>query len=226
MGWDTETYGHDVKTSSPAFRAVVDVWSLALRTPEVSPRGYHMARGCVLPREALERGPLRAVLQDPGVVKVAHNARHDLHAAENHGVIVRGVRDTLETARLVWPARDGERISYNLKALRVSVLGKDGRDGFKALTAPSTRTIQVPCRRCVCGDPGCRRRKAPHSQVETTKDKTVNEPCPIEAITPGHPRWAAKLAYAAEDAVDALELAEVEDFRLGELAARLPELPW
>ena len=38
VGLDTETYGHNVKTSTPAFRAKIDVWSLALSTSQLSAR--------------------------------------------------------------------------------------------------------------------------------------------------------------------------------------------
>lgn len=221
-GWDTETYGHNVKTSTPAYRARVDEWSLAVRTDRVTPRGYRAAVGWGLPLEALVSGPLRGVLEDPGVQKIAHNARHDLHAAENHGVAVRGVRDTLETARLVWP----HLREFGLKALRVAVLGKPGRDGFKALTAPLETAVLVPYRGCPCGLKGCRRTKAPHHLETLEKTVMKKYPCPIESIVPGHPRRAEKEAYMIEDSVDALELAEVEDARLAELGARLPELPW
>ena len=96
VGWDSETTGHNVKKTSPAFRAKIDVWSLALKVGD-------SWRGVVLPLEALVASELRGVLEDPGIVKDAHNARHDLHSAENHGVIVRGVYDTLEGARLAFP---------------------------------------------------------------------------------------------------------------------------
>lgn len=210
-GWDTETYGHDVHTSSPAYRARIDVWSLAT------------ADGAwVLPAEALVSPALRGLLEDPDVVKVAHNARHDLHAAENAGVTVRGVYDTLEPARVCWP----QHREFHLKALRVSVLGKPARDGFKELTAPQVENEYRWVTRCTCGDPGCRRRKAPHDPVPAVKVIPHKIPCPIESIGPGHPRWQAKLEYAAEDAVDALDLFARVKVRLAQLADTIPELPW
>lgn len=221
-GWDTETYGHNVKESTPAFRAKIDEWSLAVRTDSPHPMGYRRARGWALPLAALLGGPLRAVLEDQGVVKVAHNARHDLHAAENYGVVVRGIRDTLETARLAYP----HLREYNLKALRVTVLGKSGRDTFADLTRP----LEVPetsvIRRCLCGVKGCRKSKAPHKLEDVTVTKVRKVPCPIESIVPGHPRRAAKEQYMVDDAEDGLELDEVLTTRLAALGRALPELPW
>lgn len=221
-GWDTETYGHDVRTTTPAYRALVDEWSLAVPTGAISPRGHRVWRGFGLPRTALESGPLRAVLEDLGVPKIAHNARHDVHGAANHGVTVRGWVDTLETARLVWPGR----LSYGLKALRVDVLGKPGRDGFKDLTAPQIVKDFKPYRGCRCGLKGCRRSKSPHLLEDLVKEVERKVPCPIEGITPGHPRRAAKESYMIEDAVDAGELWDVARARLVAVGRALPELPW
>lgn len=223
VGWDTETYGHNVKESSPAFRARVDVWSLGVARWRRGVTAAPVYEGYVLPADALRRGPLRALLESPRVVKVAHNARHDLHAAANEGVTVAGVTDTLETARLAYPGLP----SYTLKALRVAVLGKPAREGFRDLTRPE------PVRRdrarvvCVCGKSGCRRKSEGHVQwTETVTTWTKGVPVPVEAIVPGHPRWTEKLEYAAEDAVDAPELWWALRARVDRLATTLPPLPW
>lgn len=214
-GWDTETTGHNVKKSSPAFRARVDVWSLALPSKGVW-------RGMVLPREALTHSSLRAMLEDPSVVKDAHNARHDLHAAENHGVIVRGVYDTLEACRMAWPGLK----SYTLKALRVEVLGKPERDTYKYLTRPMVQRTPYESQACMCCAPGCRKKSFPHVQIATTKYKEKRVKLDIADIGPGHERWRAKLDYAAADAEDSPELAEAAVARRLVLCTTLPELPW
>lgn len=226
FGLDTETYGHDVKTSSPAYRAKIDVWSVAVRTPELSPVGYHVAAGAVLPVDALPY--FKELLEDELVWKVLHNARHDRHSLANHGVQLRGVRDTLERARLLFP---GLEDGFALKPLRVSVLRKSSRDTFKDVTAPLVRQVWTthPVKTCACGTAGCKKRSLPDhakltSDVQTVKE--VTEPCPIESVIPGHPRWAMKCDYAGDDAVDGLELDEMLDLRQVELARLLPPLPW
>jgi hypothetical protein len=229
LGCDTETYGHNVKTSTPAYRARVDVWSLALRTDTLSPRGYHISRACVLPLAAALDGPLREVLEDPKVLKVFHNAHHDQHAFANHGVTVRGVYDTLDSVRLLWPMRDG---GYSLKPLRVALLGKPVREGFKELTAPIevSEVYYEDGLSCACGVKGCRKTErvwgAVHAKTTTSlaKTRTHKAECPIESIIPGHERWLRKLDYAGDDAADSLELHELCQLKLDYL--KLPELPW
>lgn len=238
FGLDTETTGHDVKISSPAHRALVHVWSIALRSGTRSPRGFRLARGAVLPAVALRYPAWVELLGDPGVVKVAHNAGHDAHALANAGVVLRGWRDTLGLARLVLPERaagatgpDGEvwlkPPGYDLKHLAIDVLGKVPRETYRELVA-TTRVGQVvshaPCPEPTCAKPAtCLRRTGGHGRVRTTED--VLRPGPdiaLEEITPGHERWDRLLAYAAADAVDALELAEWLDAR----SSRPPPTPW
>lgn len=229
VGVDTETYGHNVKTSTPAFRAKIDVWSVALRTEELDPRGYHRCRACVLPVAALSA--LGGVLADPAVLKVFHNAHHDQHAFANHGVLVSGVYDTLDAVRLMWPGND---LGYRLKSLRVGLLGKPEREGFKELTSPLdvSTVLRELGQSCACGNPKCRKTERiwgdVHAKTEIVleKVKVHKEPCPIESITPGHERWSRKLEYAGDDAVDALELHELCENRTVSLMSKLPELPW
>lgn len=241
MGLDTETYGHDVKTSSPAHRASIDVWSIALATSTLSPRGYHVARGAVLPAVAIDHPAWRRVLTSGEVLLVLHNAGHDRHALDNRGVPLGRLYDTLEAARLLWPGR----MSYALKPLRVDLLGKQGRELFKELTAPEKRMVPVDVVRhkdvtlCSCGTPGCKKKKA-HKKApweEHTKTKTRQEwtdqvlrertfPVGIETIVPGHPRFKRKLDYAGDDAVDGLELYELCVQRAAYLDTKLPRLPW
>lgn len=125
MGLDTETYGHDVKESSPSHRARVDVWSVGLPSPEHSARGYRKYTGYVLPETALWYGPVRQWLASSKWV--VHNSNHDRHALARYGIRLTAVYDTLEICRLLWPGLHG----YGLKKLRSSILGKDERDSFK-----------------------------------------------------------------------------------------------
>lgn len=231
MGCDTETYGHNVKTSTPAFRAKIDVWSLALSTSQVSPRGYHVARACVLPLAAALYPPMKEMLESHDVLHVFHNTHHDQHAFANHGVVLGAVFDTLDAVRLLWPGLDE---GYYLKPLRVNLLGKPSREGFKELTETletqvySTKLLKV----CACGVDKCRKTEgkwgSAHAKEleEVQVPKVVKLPCPIESITEGHVRWLRKLAYAGDDSADGLELYELVMQRLVDLGLRLPELPW
>lgn len=243
VGLDTETYGHNVKTSTPAYRAKVDVWSLALQTTKLHPRGYHVARACVLPLEAALYSPMKEMLASHDVLHVFHNAHHDQHAFANHGIEVGAIFDTLDAVRLLWPGMDE---GYYLKPLRVNILGKPVREGFKGKRASKTHgategltddievryTVLKEVKVCACGEDGCRKTErkwgADHAKTVMNEEveKTRMEPCPIESIVPGHVRWERKLSYAGDDAADGLELYEMVQQRIVQLEPQLPELPW
>lgn len=227
LGCDTETYGHNVKESTPAYRASIDVWSLSLSTGVLHPYGYHIARACVLPLSAAQHPALGAVLASPDIIKVFHNAHHDQHAFANHGIRLGRVYDTLDAVRLMWPGRDG---GYSLKPLRVGLLGKPAREGFKELTEPQEEeySVEREVKACVCGVPKCRKSKAPHGRTTAIEHllRTRKVACPIESILPGHARWDRKLDYAGDDAADALELYELIQAKARTLETALPDLPW
>jgi hypothetical protein len=242
IGCDTETYGHNVKESTPAFRAKIDVWSLALATTQVHPRGYHIARACVMPLEAALYPPMKDMLESQQVLHVFHHAHHDQHSFANHGINLGLVYDTLDAVRLLWPGKDE---GYTLKSLRVWLLGKELRESFKmkkhkdgsfeaGLTDPQeinelyTREVKV----CSCGKEGCRlteKKWGPaHAKefISETRTRVVKVPCPIESIKPGHVRWQRKRDYAGDDAADGLELYELVTQRILSLDSSLPALPW
>lgn len=236
MGLDTETYGHNVRESSPAFRAKVDVWSCALQSDELSPVGYQRARGAVLPAGALDHPGLRRVLTSGEVLLVLHNAGHDRHSLANYEIELGPMYDTLEAARLLWP-RLG---MYTLKNLRMTVLAKEGRELFKELTAPEKREVTEMVGRhrqtsvCSCGVVKCKKKKPEGHHIKTKATVTWQEAVtklrkfavPIESIVPGHPRFKRKVEYAADDAVDAVELRQMCLKRAAYLDTKLPELPW
>lgn len=231
VGLDTETYGHNVKTSTPAHRAKIDVWSLALATTQFSPRGYHRARACVLPLDAALYPPMKEMLESQDVLHIFHNAHHDMHSFANYGISVGAVYDTLDAVRFLWPSLDG---GYYLKPVRVNLLGKPAREGFTELTAPIDEqyTVLKEGKLCACMVEGCRKTEKKWGEVHAKRVvmeevvKTRKVPCPIESIVPGHPRWERKLDYAGDDAADGLELYEVIQARLDYLNNRLPPLPW
>lgn len=227
IGIDTETYGHNVRESSPAYRASIHVWSLSVVTQELHPRGYYKHKGWVLPVAAL---PTFADVLASGVTFVAHNANHDLHALANIGFRVSKVVDTLDVSRLVWPGRD----AYGLKALEIDKLGKDTRYTFQDVTAAMDEefTVAKPGTVCACGEPKCRKTEAKWGAVHAKTEcqvvtaRTRKVPCPLETITEGHPRWDMLVEYAAEDAVSAPELYQLVCQRLDHLETKLPALPW
>lgn len=217
IGLDTETYGHDITESTAPHRAKVHVWSLAVRTATYHPYGHHVAAGVVLPAAALVDPVIRALLEDPLVFKVAHNAPHDIHSIGNHGVSLRGCRDSLPRARVIYV----DEPRHGLKSL----CGKVGR----SLTPYETVLAGVvdrefQAKQCECGEFKCMKRKRGHEMKKlTTVVRQVPGVMPLESVVPGHPTWEALLDYAAEDAVTALELWESMD---GVTPITLPEIPW
>lgn len=215
VGWDSETEGHDPRKTSPHGRARVVVWSLALAGRSLHPRGYRRATGCTLPLAAMLHPALRGVLEDPGVVKVAHNAGYDEHSARNHGIRPRGVVNTLTLVRLVLPWRD----TFGLKALMPDCLGRAPMGKFKDLFSRPRHGVRTKTKKmrevtCSCGEAGCRKRKGHAKEVREWTD-TWEEQCemgteltPLSEIAadPGHPMFPVLVQYAAEDAEAALEL--------------------
>jgi hypothetical protein len=209
------------------------VWSLAVPTSELHPRGFRRAAGVTLPGEALTYGPLRGVLEDPDIVKPAHNAPHDWHAARNAGVHVRGLVDTLPWARVALPEWAGFP-GHGLKELARRLLGRDMTEYKDVLSEPNvvpvTRTHRVT--RCLvegvpCWYPAPCRRRGAHkrevSTVETTEYVTRGTRLmPLESVVPGHPRHATLVGYAAQDAEAALELWQL----LGRQTVAPVEVPW
>lgn len=229
LGLDTEFHGQDPSKGSCVGTARVHVWSLAVFNGRVSPRGHRSAGGVTLPAEALNHPPVRDLLEDPAVTKVAHNLPVDHHALGNHGVQLAGAVNSLSVARWVWPGRGG----YGLKELMPALLGRRPLGDFTQLICEPNvqfRTKVTRTRTCDCGTPGCRLRKG-HQKTEVVTEtrefwipkNQPTRPVPLEEIVPGHWLWGVLVPYAAEDAEAALELWD---------AARLAgrgtpvELPW
>jgi hypothetical protein len=218
FGLDTEFYGLDVRKESCVGKARVHVWSVAIRSERRSPLGFAIARGWVLPVEALTHPDLVAVLEDPTVAKPCHNQPVDDHAVHNHGVNLRGCINTLGLARWMWP----ELVTaggFGLKNLMLVKLRRPPVCEFKDVVSDE-RTIQVTKDRtkqvtvCSCGVEGCRARKGHTKSKVTRVSQVVTEKIekfqhPLESIGPGHPRFKLLVEYAGEDAVAALEVEEL-----------------
>lgn len=212
-GLDSEFHGVDLKQRSPAGRAVVDVWSLAVGNGELHPRGYEVSDGLVLPAEALAHPDIRDLLEDDRIVKVAHNARAEYHALRVAGVAVDGLEDSLELARWVLPERVSLPDSYRLKAL-AGLLGLVPLGAYKELFSEPNDVVvhrHKKTRWCECGASPCRRRGEGHLRIDGVLkwDEVVirgDRLIPLETIREGHPKWDLLRVYAAEDAVFALSL--------------------
>jgi DNA polymerase-1 len=110
-------------TSTDAMRADLVGISLA---PQPG-RGFYIPVGHLLSDGSRGQLPLdlvaermRPVLEDPDVLKVAHNAKYDLTVLKRHGLEVQGVNfDTMIAAYLIEPSRRG----FGLKDLAWSKLG-------------------------------------------------------------------------------------------------------
>jgi hypothetical protein len=83
----------------------------------------------------------------------------------------------------------------------------------------------VKIKSCSCGDEGCRLRKAREEDgvlirhekttLVTTEgyqvEKWVDDEYPLETIVPGHVRWKLLVQYAIDDAIAALQFAEIAE---------------
>lgn len=218
-GLDTEFWNCDPTKGSVYGPGRVHIWSLATFAPGpvLHARGYRRAVGCVLPASALEHPGLREALERADVVKAVHNLPVDAHALANHGVTLRGAVNTLNAARWFWPelVPSSGGPGFGLKALKQCLLGKPAGPSFEQVF-----TVQVErwkektkkVRLCSCGTPGCKLRKGHtrYDHVETWHESYLEDYLtPLETVVPGHPLWEAALTYAAEDAVDALELLDL-----------------
>lgn len=218
IGLDTEFYNVDVRKQSCVGRARVHVWSVAIRTRRMDPRGYHRARGWVLPVEALTHPSLRSMLEDAAVKKCIHNQPVDDHSINNHGVRLRGAINTLDLSRWAWPGlvkADG----FGLKSLMAVKLGRTPVCEFSDVVRYRTTVTREKQRKvklslCDCGTPGCRLRtghtKTRSVLIETViVEKEVDAEYPLESIITGHPRRPLLEEYAAFDAIAAVELEEL-----------------
>ncbi len=225
FGLDTEFYGLDVRKESCVAKARVHVWSVATRRRRLDARGYHRCRAWVLPAAALAHRGLLKVLEDPDIRKEVHNQSVDQHALANHDIKLRGARNTLDLIRWTHPHLVNTPGRFSLKALMQSLLLREPVCEFKdvvsdvrtvALTTVKRKVVKV----CACGVPKCRARKLPvhaksevEEEVSVTKEKLEKFQHPLESIVPGHPRWELLVKYAAEDAVAALQVAELADLQ-------------
>ena len=207
-GLDTETYGHDISVSTAPHRATIHVWSLAVLTGERHPRGHRVASGFTLSRRALDWAA--DFLADPGVLKIGWNLPHDLHAIENTGLALRGGRDGLPRCRVHCPHLP----RHGLKTVGPALVGRTLSKYEDVVTQDVTEYVDG--RGCICQGavegavwdrPRCpsQGRNKAHRSIPVLRPIVRRREQPLESIVPGHPLWTGLGAYAAEDAVTALE---------------------
>lgn len=234
-GLDTEFYGMDPSEKSCFGRARIHVWSVAIRTPRLSPLGFHYCRGWCLPVRALDYQPIRDLLEGSGGAEgekirwEIHNQSVDQHALANHGITLRGARNTLDLIRWARPELINFPGRFKLKTLMQRLLLRAPVCTFKQLvgyrkTTTVTKRKLVEWKVCSCGADGCRKRKAhknapwePHTKStksewqDVSREKEIDAEYPLEEIIPGHPRWELLVRYAIEDAIAALQIGEIAD---------------
>lgn len=233
IGVDTEFYNVDPSKQSTFGRAKIHVWSIAVRTEKLDHRGYTSCRGWMLPAAALTHQPLRALLEDAGIAKELHNKSVDEHSFANHGIKLRGARDTLNFIKWSKPELINLPGRFKLKNLMWVLLRKQPVCTFKQLVEDE-RMIQIPYTKtrtvkgcCACGEARCNKRKPtisltplgvivqPHTRTKSKEDfiayrsRKEKFKYPLQDIVPGHPRFALLTKYAIEDSVCALQVAEI-----------------
>jgi 3'-5' exonuclease len=216
VGWDTEFEGVDFDAGNNCVgTSRIDMWSVALFTGELHPRGYEIATGYVLPPESI--GFFKEFLEDASIIKPAHNSTVDVHTMYNVDVDVSGVVDTLHLCRFAFPGK----FRYGLDALAKEYLDESKFMSFSDLVAvPAYVDKQVKVKKCVCGEEGCRKRKGDHTkytEFETVQAQKGTTNIAISSIRPGHVKWDSYVQYAGQDAVLALELYDYTSKKLRKL---------
>jgi hypothetical protein len=214
-GVDTEFSGVDIGAQSPAGRSVLHVWSVAVPSGSLLPRGFHEPETWVFAANTLEVPEVRAWLEG-ATIKAVHNLSVDWHTFRNHGIRLGGAVNTLAMARYWYPER-AKREGFTLDSLGEDFCGEGKTENFDELLgydATEYREAEVTKRRCACGELGCMKRKAPHDvkteeQVIVARAHKVRKHIPLPDLNPSHRLWERYLAYAGKDAVLALWIYEL-----------------
>jgi len=215
-GLDTEFYGCDIRTESPVGRTTCHVFSVAVPSGPLLPRGFHESQSWVVAGSLLASPSVKSWLEDARFTKAVHNQAVDHHTIRNHGVHLKGAQNTLAMARFWWPHR-AKREGFDLDSLGVDYCGAgktESFDGLLGYDAVEIREHLVWKKRCACGVISCMKKKPPHDVKEPEEvlaewKARVRRHIPLTDLNPSHPLWARYLAYAAWDAVLALWIYEL-----------------
>jgi DNA polymerase I-like protein with 3'-5' exonuclease and polymerase domains len=217
-GLDTEFYGCDITSESPVGRSICHVFSVAVPSGPLNPRGYNGAESWVFAASALGHAGIKEWLEDRSYAKAVHNQPVDHHTLRNHGVKLRGGINTLAMARFWYPSR-AKREGFDLDSLGRDYCGAgktESFDGLLGYDAIEVREHEVTKKRCECGVLSCMKKKMDSDfQCHTIKtpervvapyNVKVRRFIPLADLHPAHPLWARYMAYAAWDAVLALQI--------------------
>lgn len=231
VGLDTEFTGVHVGKQSCAGRAKVHIWSVAVPTGDLTPRGVRVARAAVLPASALTHPEVKAWLEDAGYRKAVHNLPVDAHAISSSGVRLLGGINTLSLARWAWPDR-ARGAGFTLDSLGADFLGAGKLSSFSEIFTEEYVEYSIRTKRvtyCECGASPCRKRitSPGHRRLErleeTHIEKVKEREIPLDSVVPGHVKWPEALAYAAQDAVLALG---VYERALRDMQKVTRDVPW
>lgn len=210
-GLDTEFDGLDINTQSCVGLSKCHVFSVAVPSGPLLPRGFNEASSFVFSANLLGYRPLKEWLEDPSYTKPLHNQPVDAHTLRNSGVCLRGGQNTLAMARFWWPER-AKAAGFGLDSVSQDFCGVGKTESFDELLgydAIEYRPRAVWKKRCACGQLGCMKKKEPHD-VKTPEEVVVDQPfkvrrhIPLVDLVHGHALWSRYLEYAARDAVLAL----------------------
>jgi len=222
-GLDTEFYGCDITRESPVGKSICHVFSVAVPSGPVLPRGFNEAESWVFPASALAHPGIKAWLEDKSYAKAVHNQPVDHHTLRNHGVNLAGGLNTLAKARFWYPHR-AKREGFNLDSLGRDYCGAGKTEGFDDLLgydAIEVREHEVTKKRCECGALSCAKKKMgadfichtikTPERVVVPYNVKVRRHILLADLHPGHSLWERYLAYAAWDAVLALWINQIMD---------------
>jgi DNA polymerase I-like protein with 3'-5' exonuclease and polymerase domains len=216
FGVDCETKNCDPRKQSPVGTAEIVCWSIAWKEGE-------RTRAAFIWREWL--GVFKAWLEDASVHKVGANfTAYDMHAFENHGILIRGfVHDNKHTSRLWYSSKD---VRHDLKSQAADLLGAR-TSAYSDLFSRPARTKDKAYKTTRYSKP----RKGPLVGVPTltcegsvsTFSHKKRELVPLETVRPDglYKHLLPSLyEYAAADAVYSLELAPKREAQLASRPAK------
>jgi hypothetical protein len=239
---DAETLGCDPEFQTPVSTARVIIWSVGISDGVLVPRGYHKARGYVLPWQAAFHGKLQEWLRGLFGRVWTFNGRYDRHAFANLGVDTSGLVDALDYLRILDPGQD----SYSLKSCIPRYLGYNPVGKFKdVFSEPQSKTVTKKLKICSWDkthDIGGKARKyceCCKALVETlvweeekrlpNRKVGMAEACGLTydmRITPGESSiWPDVQLYSAVDSIGTAEIGDfLPTFSSCKLPAKIPQI--
>lgn len=213
FGVDCETTGCNPREQSPVHTAEIVCWSVAWFEPDAP--AHPMAANTRVARSAViwaEYLPVFADWLRSNAPKVGANfTAYDMHAFENHGIVVGGVvHDNKHTSRFWYSSKD---IPHDLKSQLTSVLGYSAAS-YESLFSRAVRNKDKVYKADRYYPRGTSR-TGPLAGVPTlviagswpTFSHSKRELIPLERIRTDYPdRVAEMVPYAALDAKGSLEL--------------------